>query len=65
MQVWIFLKGNDMKGLIIYLFVVIMIVALYGFAYSMDSSNTKDSNKQSTKIIKVSNKVPVSQMENF
>ncbi len=52
-----------MKGLLIYLFVVIMIVALYGFAYSMDFSHTKDSNKQSTKITKVSNKVPVSQLE--
>ncbi len=54
-----------MKGLIIYLFVVVMIVALYGFAYSMDFSHTKDSNKQSTKITKVSHKVPAQQLKDF
>lgn len=54
-----------MKGLIIYLFVVIMIVALYGFAYSMDFSQTKNPNKQSTKITKTSHNVSAPQLENF
>jgi hypothetical protein len=36
-----------MKGLFIYLFVVVMIVALYGFAYSSDFSHNPESKKNS------------------
>jgi len=54
-----------MKGLIIYLFVVIMIVALYGFAYSMDFSHTKDSSSQNSKMSRVTNNVAAHQFENF
>ena len=54
-----------MKGLIIYLFVVVMIVALYGFAYSMDFSHTKGSNSQNSQISKTTSNVSSHQFENF
>jgi hypothetical protein len=43
-----------MKGLIIYLFIVFVIVALYGFAYSSDFSHNPES-KRNSEIQKTNN----------